>query len=238
MMGIDKFSQLSFEQLDQIQQQINTAILKKKTLRIEEAVDRVMTLISVDYPEVSLWSLINELVSRCEADTESEISTNPSATLPVSDYYQHPSECDRTAHHPSILCERLKFIRNEVLRQDDARLLLLTNGGIQKTSNISGKELAEVLQETVKKLERLDSIDLDQEINDLDKEVLKISEWAQFKLGVSIIQGTLTVISPFASKDVPNKSGSQPDIEHSLHPLRNYPYRLKVDFPINQPRHE
>lgn len=115
-------------------------------------------------------------------------------------------ECDiPLLYDPGMFYERLRVIKNEVLQHEEARLIWLTNDGSQKTSKVSGKALAELLQETIKKLERLCETEIETEISveDLNREVLKISEWSEMHLGVSLRKGTLTVITPFASRELP-----------------------------------
>jgi hypothetical protein len=111
---------------------------------------------------------------------------------------------------PGIFYERLRVIRNEVLQHEEARLIWLTNDGSQKTSKVSGRALAELLQETIKKLERLCETDAEtgMKVSDLNREVLRISEWSELHLGVSLRKGTLTVITPFAARDLPVKGYS------------------------------
>lgn len=107
-----------------------------------------------------------------------------------------------------IFYERLKAIRGETLQHEDARLLWLTNDGSQKTSKVSGKALSELLQETLKKLERLFDPETDMAMEALNREVLRISEWSEFHLGISLRRGTLTVITPFAARDISGKGYS------------------------------
>lgn len=137
--------------------------------------------------------------SSSELELEAPISTvtdQPSALVEPEDI--------RLLYDPGVFYERLRVIKNEALQHEDTRLLWLTNDGSQKTSKLSGKALAEVLQETIKKLERLCDTDHETEmsIEDLNREILRISEWSEFHLGVSLRKGTLTIITPFAARDV------------------------------------
>lgn len=138
---------------------------------------------------------------------------NPALADPLEDMAApHPSPLEPGEDSPVLLdpgmfYERLRVIRNEVLQHEEARLIWLTNDGSQKTSKVSGRALAELLQETIKKLERLCETDAEtgMKVEDLNREVLRISEWSELHLGVSLRKGTLTVITPFAARELPVK---------------------------------
>ncbi len=259
----DDLIQLSFEQLEEIQNRINQVISDKRSARLSAAIKDVLYLLNNHYPDVSLWDFLTELAN---LDHDSELAeTSISIDLGTSTELDHPLEmaqdCEKScpetvtsapsyetlqaqnldltppkspeaspeeieevtevSRYPSVQDEdpfllpdpeifygRLKAIRNETLQHEDARLLWLTNDGSQKTSKVSGKALAELLQETLKKLERLcdSEVEMDKEI--LNREVLRISEWGEFHLGVSLRRGTLTVITPFAARDISGKGYS------------------------------
>lgn len=237
-MNVENLAQLSFEQLDEIQRRISTAISEKKTMRVGDAASDILDLLATKYPEIEFWHVINELAFRgqvkldlngnsigCEMDSEASGDLNPAVKFNAL-----PSNIQ-------LLTERLKSIRNSVLQSDDSRLLWLTNGGTQQTSKMFGKDLAEVLQEAIKRLERLDILDEEEETkSDLNLEVVKIDEWAEYKLGISLLYGTLTVINPFSSrgsqlKDSPRMSQRTPAAEDGQNKAN-----LELYFPLSQRR--
>lgn len=259
----DDLIQLSFEQLEEIQNRIHQVISDKRSARLSAAIKDVLYLLNNHYPDVSLWDFLTELANLYHESEVTEASI--SIDLGASSGLDHPPEmahtwekhCPETAttsvppydalqaqnvdlpspraqetrleevedvanlsHYPSvqdedlllpdpeIFYERLKVIRSETLQHEDARLLWLTNDGSQKTSKVSGKALAELLQETLKKLERLCDPEVAMDTETLNREVLRISEWGEFHLGVSLRKGTLTVITPFAARDISGKGYS------------------------------
>lgn len=257
----DDLIQLSFEQLEEIQNRISQAILDKRSARISAAIKDVLYLLNTHYSDISLWDFLNELSdvyqeselveasisvdlsqptdsfdSRMDSEFDSDWTEScPEESIPDSQWQvtsqpsaQQDSKPESSLgivaklknasrsqdedvlllYDPEIFYERLRVIRNEALQHEDARLLWLTNDGSQKTSKVSGKALAELLQETIKKLERLCDTENEIDIETLNREVLRISEWSEFHLGVSLLRGTLTVIAPFATRDLPVKGYS------------------------------
>ena len=262
----DDLIQLSFEQLEEIQNRINQVISDKRSARVSAAIKDVLYLLNSHYPDVSLWDFLNELANLYQESelTEATLSIAvegspevvndsipaetgdhwnkgyPEMVIPtpqyeapdsqgvdlasskvpepqleeveeiadVSRYASIQDEDSPLLPDPEIFYERLKAIRSETLQHEDARLLWLTNDGSQKTSKVSGKALSELLQETLKKLERLFEPEADLDIETLNREVLRISEWSEFHLGISLRRGTLTVITPFAARDISGKGYS------------------------------
>ncbi|PSR17292.1 hypothetical protein C8255_13365 [filamentous cyanobacterium CCP3] len=202
-MNIEDLAQLSFDQLDKIQQQISTAISEKKMTRIGDSASDVLDLMATRYPDVDLWDVLNELAFRNQLKLNLKSSlTNCKPTSGETSNQREPQKPEPSIHNIQVLSERLKTIRNSVLQHDDSRLLWLTSEATQKTSKMFGKDLAEVLQETIKRLDRLHDMDDEEEqLKDLNSEIIKIDEWAEFKLGVSLLYGTLTVINPFLSRE-------------------------------------
>jgi hypothetical protein len=202
-MNIENLAQLTFEQLNEIQQCVSAAISEKMSMRINDAASDLLDFLASSYPDVSLADVINELVFRSQISFDGGPSTILSAVPnPNSDVSAKTvGKSERVYQSAEMLTERLKTIRNSVLQHDDSRLLWLTNDGTQKTSKMVGKELAEILQEAIKRLERLESMDeVTDKIEDLSLEISKVEEWAEFKLGISLFNGTLTVINPFSAR--------------------------------------
>ena len=207
-MNFENLARLSFEQLTEMQQCISTAINEKKSLCVRDATSDIIDFLALNHSDIDLWEIVNELAfrSHIQINRDSSFILEHETKEEISTTLESLDNPDFLLKNARLLSERLKTIRNSVLQNDDSRLLWLTNGGIQKTSNMFGKELAEILQETIKKLERLDSLDEDDEkIQDLSMAVKKIDEWAEFKLGLSLLNGTLTVINPFSSRQHQDK---------------------------------
>jgi hypothetical protein len=237
-MNVENLAQLSFEQLDEIQRRISTAISDKKSMRVGDAASDILDLLATKYSEIELWHVINELAFRSQLKLDlNSNSVDYETALEISENLSPGVNFNVLPPNIQLLAERLKSIRNSVLQSDDSRLLWLTNGGTQKTSKMFGKDLAEVLQEAIKRLERLDVLDDEEEsTKDLNLEVVKIDEWAEFKLGISLLYGTLTVINPFSSrasqlKDSPRMSQRAPVTEGAQSKAN-----LELHFPLSQRR--
>lgn len=202
-MNVDNLTSLSFEQLGEIQKRIDQAIFEKRSIQVEDAVSDFIDLMASKYPDLDLWDVLNELAFRSHICLE-EPAQDRQSVHALEVVKNPPSSDDKQLSVRDLepLLERIKNIRNWVLKDDNSRLLWLTNGATQKTSKMSGKELAEVLQDVIKKIERLESPDDDLEsVKDINVELNKVDEWAEFKLGISLLQGTITVINPVSNRD-------------------------------------
>jgi hypothetical protein len=210
-MNIDNLTRLSFEQLDEIQQRINTAISEKKNQRIEDAVTELLDLLATKFPEVPLVNILHEVAFRCEIQLGTLEALRYNLT-PFSTEDGEKSTAD-ISHPPlnlQLLVEQLKITRNSVLQNEDSRLLWLTNGGTQKTSKLFGKDLAEVLQEAIKRIERLEgNAEEPSDHAAVNADLEKIDQWAGLHLGIPLFHGTLTVISPFGARQNRTKEHSR-----------------------------
>ncbi|PSN16798.1 hypothetical protein C7293_00840 [filamentous cyanobacterium CCT1] len=235
-MNIENLVQLSFEQLDEIHRRISTAIHEKRIMRVGNSASDILDLMATNYSDVDLWDVLNELAFRSQLKVDlksSSISYKP--VLNETPNLKEDQRPELSFQNIQILSERLKTIRNSVLQHDDSRLLWLTSGATQKTSKMFGKDLAEVLQEATKRLDRLHDVsDEDEQIKDLSSEVIKIDEWAEFKLGISLLYGTLTVINPFSSRD--NQTKDNPRTSQRLPTSENSRNKasLELSFYSNQ----
>ena len=202
-MNIEDLAKLSFEQLDEIQRRISVAISEKKMIRVGDSASDILDLMAASYSDVDLWDVLNELAFRSQLKLNLKGSlTNPRPMSDEISNHREPQRPELSIHSIQVLSERLKTIRNSVLQHDDSRLLWLTSEATQKTSKMFGKDLAEVLQEAIKRLDRLYDVENeDEKVKDLNSEIIKIDEWAEFKLGISLLYGTLTVINPFSARD-------------------------------------
>lgn len=203
-MSDENLKSLSFEQLEEIQNRVSQAIFEKRKSRVSEAVINVLELLSTCYEDVSAWDFLNEIIRQKPFDellkTEVNKPLEEKVLTPRSTHIDCP---DLLLNDPIYFCGRLKAICNEVLQTDDSRLLWLNNDGSQTTSQLSGKELADILYQAIKKIERLceSEMEFDSHRENINYELQKISEWSEFHLGVSLFKGNLTVISPFSSRD-------------------------------------
>ncbi|QQE64057.1 hypothetical protein GFS31_07290 [Leptolyngbya sp. BL0902] len=164
-----------------------------------------------DYMAPTTANPFKDVVNHQQFSETPQIQSEPSVNLPLDTASLLNQQHDvLLLQDPDAFYERLKTIRSEILQHENARLLWLTNDGSQKTSRVSGKALADLLQETLKKLDRLCDSETELDIETLNREVLRISEWSEFHLGVSLRKGTLTVITPFATREL--ASSGQPSM--------------------------
>ncbi len=234
-MNTDNLIQLSFEQLNEIQRRINTAISEKQNQRVEDAVAEVLDLLAVKFSDVSLVNVLHEIAFRCEIQLEA-IGSDECA-FPIFPGSAGPKPAFETVGgtpNIQLLVERLKVTRNSVLQNEDSRLLWLTNGGTQKTSKLFGKDLAEVLQETLKRIERLENSE-DEAIDEatLSAELEKVDQWAGLHLGIPLLHGTLTVISPFGARQSRAKENSRLSQRSPETASTNTP---EITFPLSHRR--
>jgi hypothetical protein len=240
-MNIENLAQLSFAQLSEIQNRIQLAIGEKKNVSIADAVSDILDLLATKYPEVSLAEVLSELAFRSQITLGRNFSFAIDGELNQVDFsasLESLGSLDFSIKDVQVLSDRLKVIRNSILQSDDSRILWLTNDGVQKTSKMFGKELAEVLQESIKKLERLDnSSGESEEIYDLSLEVKKIEEWTEFRLGISLLSGTLTVINPlFSRRDPANRENPRLSQRSPASESGQAKSAVEIDFPLRRRR--
>ncbi|WP_035986638.1 hypothetical protein [Leptolyngbya sp. KIOST-1] len=237
-MNIEDLTQLSFEQLDEIQRRVSTAINEKKMMRVGDSASEILDLLASNYADIDLWDVLNELAFRSEIKLNLKRNlVDYGVPLEMSGEVQLSGTSEPPACNIELLLERLKTIRNAVLQHDDSRLLWLTNGATQKTSKLFGKDLAEVLQEAIKRLERLQDVEGEDKKNEnLNAEIIKVDEWAEFKLGISLLYGTLTVINPFSCRENQAKENPRISQRAPVSEISKAKANLELSFVSNQRR--
>lgn len=238
-MDMEKLEALSFEQLDKIQDYIFDAKRKKEKSQVTSAIDDILDLLNTKYPDLSYSFLISELTRAIFSEfCPGEPKTN-------FDSISHNTAIAISGDKPRIqlstdpivsLIEHLKTVHESVLESEDSRLFWLTNSGYQKTSKMCGQELADMLESTIKRLERLLEEDNPENSGELLTEILNISEWSEVCLGVSLIKGIFTVISPFSSR----RHQPQPEAEPPLsgqHRRESKRREINLEFSSSQRSH-
>ena len=201
IMNIKNLSTLTWDQLDQISNFVQKAKFEKKKKMELEAKKEILNFLDENYPEIDLISLAKNLLEYGQYKKEMKSIKSQEKTLFEGEENYEDSRYSSLLFDVDSYIARLKVVSKAVLGSDETRLLWLTNDGGQKTSNVSGKELSAILQETIKKIERLSTLELDQDDEKYIFELFQISRWSEEKLGISLIKGTFTVISPCFSRN-------------------------------------
>jgi hypothetical protein len=199
-MDVTKLSYLTWEQLDQLQDYVQKAKLQKRKHMELKAKQEILDLLDRKYPEISLTSLARELLKHGKYQEEMGYSKSTENRLNSPLEKQEGLDLSSEYFDLDIYLDRLRTISDAALVSDDTRLLWLTNDGGQKTSSVSGKELSSVLQETIKKLERLSTSEAHKDYEEYVFQLFQISKWSEENLGISLIKGAFTVIIPYFSK--------------------------------------
>ena len=193
----------AYQECDLTEGSTSTTVKQESVLQSEpenlQIIDDYAETLSEDLPTDTFNGVVHHQCLGAVAQNRSE----PYLDVPIDPESSLNHQNDVLIFYdPYAFYERLKTIRSEILQHEDARLLWLTNDGSQKTSRLSGKALAELLQETLKKLDRLCDTETEMNVETLNQELSRISEWSEAYLGVSLRRGTLTVITPFATRDL------------------------------------
>jgi hypothetical protein len=199
-MDITKLSSLTWEQLDQIQDYVQQAKSQKREQMEHKAKKEILDLLDKKYPEINLTTLARDLLKHEKYQEEMRYIKENKSFLESCKKKQEGLNWGSEYFDLDIYLDRLRSISNAALVSDDTRLLWLTNDGGQKTSSVSGKELSSVLQETIKKLERLSTSEAHKDYEEYVLQLFKISQWSEEHLGISLIKGAFTVIIPYFSR--------------------------------------
>lgn len=193
----------AYQECDPMEASAPTDLEQDNVSKYEVKISNMTSDCSESTSDGIVTDLFNDVINHQPLDTTPNLQSEHYLDLSIDPLIASEQQNDVILlQDPDVFYERLKAIRSEILQHENARLLWLTNDGSQKTSRVSGKALADLLQETLKKLDRLCDSETELDIETVNREVLRISEWSEFHLGVSLRKGTLTVITPFATRDL------------------------------------